>query len=726
MTKKKSKPSKSRDPYYLQELKSYKQPIPSREFIIEVLTKLRRPASLTDIIQGLGTQSPSLHSAVGNRVRAMLRDQQLVLDKHGKYCLNPESLLVNARVHISRNQTVALIPDDESLRKQYIIVNNKQSQSLMHGDQVKARFCPNEDESKTIGVIVEISKRKQTHVVGRLRPLRKQWAIETMTPLVSGVIICDAPETKQLSGTFVKAKIEQYPEPYSACHVKIEAPLGELDSPTLGKDMMINSSQLPGEFNHHALDDADKINHKGIAVEENRVDLRDHQFITIDGHDARDFDDAIHVEADGDDWLLSVAISDVSHYIEVDSALDHAAYLRATSVYLPNAVLPMLPPVLSDGLCSLCPDVDRLVKVIKIRLSHTGDVKTYDLSKAVIRSKARLTYQDAQQIIHGNQEAATWLTELLRNAYRLYQLLDHKRQHRGALEIELPFTQLIFDEHEKIKSIKRGTRLESHKLIEEFMLLANQSVADYLLNHKQPALFRNHNKPDQLKLQRLGQFLSLAGVDATIAKTGDFPTKKLQQVIKACTATEHSEIYIPLVLSTLAQACYEPHNKGHYGLAFDKYCHFTSPIRRYPDLIVHRAIDCILDKGVRDRAITPKGISIAEAAKHCSSAERTADEAQKKATQWLKCYYMQDKVGQVYDATITGVKSFGMFAAIDAFFIDGLIHVSTLDSYYRYDEARYELVDDKSHRAYRIGQSIRVKVKRVEVLEQIIDLEIVR
>ena len=454
MTKKKSMPSKSKDPYYSQELKSYQQPIPSREFIIEVLSKLRRPASLTDIIQRLEIQAPSLHSAVENRVRAMLRDQQLLINKHGKYRLNPESLLIIARVHISRNQTVVLIPDDESLRKQYIIVNSKQSQTLMHGDQVKARFCPNEDECKTTGVIVEITKRMQTHVVGRLRPLRKQWAIETMTPLVSGLIICDAPENGEMSGTFVKTKIVQYPEPFSACRVTIETQLGELDSPTLVKDMMINSYQLPGAFNHVALDDANKINQKGIRVDKSRLDLRDHQFITIDGHDARDFDDAIHVEADGEDWLLSVAISDVSHYIEVDSALDHAAYLRATSVYLPNAVLPMLPPVLSDGLCSLCPDVDRLVKVIKIRLSNSGDVKTYDLAKAVIRSKARLTYQDAQQIIHGNQDAPPWLTHLLNDAYSVYMLLDRKRQLRGALEIELPFTQLIFDEQEKIKSIR--------------------------------------------------------------------------------------------------------------------------------------------------------------------------------------------------------------------------------------------------------------------------------
>ena len=367
--------------------------------------------------------------------------------------------------------------------------------------------------------------------------------------------------------------------------------------------VMVNHYDLPGAFSSQEQQAAKTIDQAGIQIDSYRQDWRDREFITIDGEDARDFDDAIHVEKMNESgWRLTVAISDVSHYIKADSVLDKAAFSRATSVYLPNTVLPMLPAVLSDGLCSLCPNVDRLVKAIEIELDDKGQVKGYAIHHAVINSKARLTYQNAHRIIHGEEKAPKWLSTCLNNAFALYQHLDKQRKQRGALEIELPFSHLIFDQHNKIKAIKQGTRLDTHKLIEEFMLIANEHVADYLLRHKASTLFRNHNKPDQLRLEMLGQFLSHAGVEVASACSKPLVTKQLQ-VIHA-TQTQQGNIYVPLILSALAQACYEPKNKG-YGLAYKS----TATLHPQLDgtLIVHRSLDhLLLDKQDKKENLLPK------------------------------------------------------------------------------------------------------------------------
>lgn len=729
MPRKKSGPNK-KDPYHTQEKAQYTHPIPSREFIIGLLLDSKKSLSLKQVTEALDIDRQESKRAVEKRLQAMQRDEQLRQDKQGRFMVVPNSTCVHARVHINRNQIATAVPEDLNYRSQYIVINHKQARTVMHNDRVIVRFTPNDNKKRTIGVLVEHLERAQTQIVGRLRHFNQMWAIETMTRLVTGHIVCNVPNKDFKPGVFVKAKITEYPTTHQPCHAVISEQIGKLDSPTLVRDMMVNTYDLPGAFSPHEQQEAKAIDQSGIQIEPYRLDWRNRHFVTIDGEDARDFDDAILVEKkSGSGWVLTVAISDVSHYIQADSILDKAAYSRSTSVYLPNTVLPMLPPVLSDGLCSLCPNVDRLVKAIQIELSDTGNVTDYTIHHAVICSKARLSYKSAHRIIHGDEQAPEWLATCLENAHDLYQQLDKQRKQRGALEIELPFSHLIFDEQNKIKTIQQGTRLDTHKLIEEFMLIANEHIAEYLLKHKASALYRNHNKPDQLKLQSLGQFLSHAGIDTTHTKLNssqELATKQLQKVISACMATHQGDIYVPLILSALAQACYEPDNKGHYGLAYKNYCHFTSPIRRYPDLIVHRALDhLLLDNQLNNKTLLPRGVTITSAGKHCSSMERIADEAQKKATQWLKCYFMLDKVGQTFDATITSIRGFGLFASIEPYGVDGLIHISTLNSYYRFDESRLTLTDDQCHRSYSIGQKIKVRLQDVDVLEQNIDLEII-
>jgi ribonuclease R len=725
MPRKKSGSNK-KDPYHIREKTHYANPIPSREFIITLLLESKKPKSLNQIIEALDIEEQESKRAVEKRLQAMLRDDQLQQDKHKKYRVMPNSTRVSGRVHISRNQVATVVPEDSSYQSQYIVINHKQARTVMHNDQVVVRFTPNDHNKRTIGVLVEHLERAQTQIVGRLRHLNQLWAIETMTPLVTGHIVCDVSNKEFKPGVFVKAKITDYPTAHQSCHALITEQIGKLDSPTLVRDMMVNTYDLPGAFSAQEQQEAKAIDQTGIQIEPYRLDWRDRHFITIDGEDARDFDDAILVEKINEtEYVLTVAISDVSHYIQADSILDKAAYTRSTSVYLPNTVLPMIPSVLSDGLCSLCPNVDRLVKAIEIKLTGSGDVIDYTIHHAVICSKARLSYKSAHRIIHGDERAPQWLTSCLEHAHNLYQQLDKQRKQRGALEIELPFSHLIFDDQNKIKTIQQGTRLDTHKIIEEFMLIANEHVAEYLLKHKASALFRNHNKPDQLKLQMLGQFLSHAGIEVGLTSDKVLATKQLQKVIGACMATHQGNIYVPLILSALAQACYEPDNKGHYGLAYKNYCHFTSPIRRYPDLIVHRALDHLLHEQLDNKSLLPRGVTITSAGKHCSSMERIADEAQKKATQWLKCHFMLDKVGQTFDATITSIRSFGLFACIEPYGVDGLIHISTLNSYFRFDESRLMLTDDQCRRSYAIGQKIKVRLQDVDVLEQNIDLEIV-
>ena len=725
--KKSSKKNGPKDPYFAQEQAQYDSPIPSREFIITTLKSEGSALTPDQICQKLQQKSTEEKAAVKKRLQAMHRDHQLIKTSRGGYKFNPKNILIEAKVEISRNQTVNLVTVNRNNTDQYITLNSRQAQSVMQGDIVLVRFTNNPKERRQTAVLVEMTKRANKSIVGQLGLINQRWVIQTMQPLCTGLIKCEVGHEAFKSGDFVKAEIIEYPTKNRACRVRVIEKLGELDSPDIVRDVMINTYHLPGEFSQEAIEEAKAINDIGVTFGNEREDWREKSFITIDGDDARDFDDAISVRKVDNGWELIVAISDVSHYIKTDTHLDHEAYDRATSVYLPNVVLPMLPSVLSDGLCSLCPHVDRLVKAVNIHLTENGSVKSYQFHKAVICSKARVTYRQAQKIIDQKAGEPEWLCSLLADAYDLYRQLDQKRKKRGALEIDLPFTQLIFDKKNKIQSIKLGRRSESHKIIEEFMLLANELTAEWLLSQKQQALFRNHNQPDSERVNSLNNFLKSMGISIKIQKDHKVATREIQSVIHALSQREHGEIYVPMVLSVLAQACYEEKNKGHFGLAYGHYCHFTSPIRRYPDLIVHRALDDLLmkDKDHQKKRMIPEAVSMLQAGRHCSAAERIADEAQKKSTQWLKCYFMKDKVGNSYEATISSIRSFGIFITINQYYIDGLVHITTLNGYYRYDESKITLTRETDGQKYRLGQQVSVRIKKVNVLEQTIDLEII-
>lgn len=696
--------------------------MPSREQIYGLVRNEKNAVTRQAVVQQLAVD-PDLAYAVERRIQAMIRDGQLQERGPNKRLTAVKSRCIKATVSFSKNATAYLDTTDRLSAEYSLHASSKQAMQLMQGDVVMVRAFVEKTLKKVPVIIIEIDKRAHQQVVGQLRLVAGHQRIETLGVICSGRIEVAVGKSVLKPGDFVTATIVQYPTVRVPMRVEVDEVLGDMEDPRLITRVMQSLYHLPDCFSDEAMREAEKIDAKGVQIDASRVDDRERKFFTIDGADARDFDDAICVEASEDGWRVSVAISDVSHYIKPGTALDKAAYQRATSVYLPNSVLPMLPSILSDGLCSLNPLVDRLVKCVTIQLSLQGEVKSYAFTKSVIRSQARLTYDGANEILEGRLGAEVWLESSLQEALQVYRVLAKKRARRGALEIELPYASLRFNKQNRLVGIIKERRLVTHKIIEEFMLLANETTAGYLLRKKEPAVYRNHDKPDIEKITKISHLLQLDGHLGAIKSAKDLTPKRVQAVIHELMKREQGEIYIPLVLSTLAQACYEETNKGHFGLSYRHYTHFTSPIRRYPDLIVHRSLDRLICGGNEDeQAILAKGVTLKAAALHTSIQERNADEAQKKSLLWLKAYFMQDKIGRCYEGVITGVRSFGLFVCIDEYCIDGLCHISTLDSYYRYDEEGMMLISDCGGVCYRMGQRVKIKVTRVDCLQQQIDV----
>ena len=689
----------------------------SRADIFTLLSRQAKPVRLNKLLALLHCSELSMH-AMQRRLQAMVRDGQLHVDAANRYRVTKNSQVVTATVTVHRNLSLSFTALDRKIDLSGVSVGHKQARRLMQHDRVCLRYFPGKHQCID-AIIVAIEQRAQATIVGQVHARDDGYVLESITPCTPSLLRLVGGGFQYEPDLFVKATVIDYPTDRVPATVQVAEVLGSLDSPDIIQSVMLNAYSLPFDFSEAALQAADAIDAQGIVLDKQRVDWRDKHFITIDGADAKDFDDAICIETMSDAWRVYVAISDVSHYIKAGSVLDEAAYLRATSVYMPNSVIPMLPSVLSDGLCSLCPDVDRLVKGVEIILSRRGKVMEYRFHRAVICSKRRLTYTQAHAIIQGKQSTDAWLAAMLAEAHAVYQLLEAKRHKRGALAIELPFAHYVYNQDNRIQSIQRQTRLLTHKIIEELMLLANELTAAFMLKSKRPTLYRNHDSPDVTRFKTLRPFLLAHGIAVDAEALEDLQPHTVQYVLDALAGLPHGENYVPLVLSTLAQACYEPKNKGHFGLAYGHYCHFTSPIRRYPDLLVHRALDqCLLaDAG----PILAQGITMRDAGEHCSKAERTADEAQKRSLQWLKCYFLRDKVGQSFQGTIVAVRNFGFFVNLADFMIDGLVHVSTLNDYYAYDDQSMSLVSRDRSVSYRIGQSVHICVQQVNVLTQTID-----
>ncbi|WP_153717915.1 ribonuclease R [Eikenella corrodens] len=705
------------DPYLQRETQRYEHPLPSREWITEMLEDRGVPLkteSLAILLDIAEHEMPFFE----RRLTAMARDGQILINRRGMVCAAEKLALVKCRVEAHKDGfgfAVPLTPDGQG----DFVLPARQMRGLMHGDTVTVRPAGTDRRGRREGQVLDVIERAQKTVVGRLMIER---GIAMLSPedsrLPDSILLEPDSVGKAKPGQVVVAQIDAYPDAHRPAVASVVEVLGNYADSGMEIEIAVRQHHLPHQFSTACEKAAAKIPSAVRKTDlKGREDLRDLPLVTIDGESSRDFDDAVYAEKQGRNFRLVVAIADVSHYVKPQDAIDADALDRATSVYFPRRVIPMLPESLSNGICSLNPDVDRLCMVCDMVFTYAGNLKSYRFYPAVMRSQARLTYTQVWDWIENGSDNP--LKPHIDTLYKLYQILLKKRHQRGAMEFETTETEMIFDKQGKIKRIVPVVRNEAHRLIEECMLAANVCAAEFLLKHQHPALFRNHSGPTPEKLATLREQLGLLGL--TLGG-GDKPTPLDYAALFAQTAERPDrELIQVMLLRSMQQAMYEPDNSGHFGLAYPAYTHFTSPIRRYPDLLVHRAIKAVLSGSRYNPAENWSALGI-----HSSQCERRADEASRDVENWLKTYYMQDKVGEVFSGTVSGMAGFGLFVTLDDIHIEGLVHISELgEDYFNYRAEIMSIEGERSGLRFSMGDKVVVQVARADLDTRKIDLMLI-
>ncbi len=644
--------------------------------------------------------------------------------------------------------------------------------AVLHRDRVRARIVRHDRKGRPEGRVTEIIERPPQPIIGRLLQESGIWLVAPEDKRYGQDVLIPKTGTGNAKiGQVVVVQLTEPPSLYGQPVGRVQEVLGEVDDPGMEIEIAVRKYSVPHEFSEACLGEARLLpDHVRPADKKGRVDLTDIALVTIDGEDARDFDDAVYCESAKvgrgknaeNGWRLLVAIADVSHYVKTGSAIDIDAYDRATSVYFPRRVIPMLPEKLSNGLCSLKPDVERMCMVCDMLVTAKGEVHAYQFYPAVMHSHARFTYTEVAAILANTRgpEASKRKerVEDLLNLHDVYRALLQERNVRGAVDFETTETQIVCDDNGRIEKIIPRTRNDAHKLIEEAMLAANVCSADFILRSKHLGLYRVHEGPTPEKKDTLRQYLKTLGLNMTISEE---PVPGEFQAIAAATKDRPDAQQIhTMLLRSMSQAIYTPVNSGHFGLAFEAYTHFTSPIRRYPDLLVHRVIRAILGKTkyhlpklplpgeaheklkkrlaaraalkvaaptMKPKKASPEQLEWEAAGIHCSANERRADEASKDVEAWLKCKYMREHLGEEYAGTVSSCTSFGLFVTLDAMYVEGLIHITELGGeYFKFDEIRQELRGERTGIRYAIGTRVRVQVSRVDLDGRKIDFRLVR
>jgi len=714
------------DPYADREAANYENPIPSREFILKVLAEVGQPIKRKHIASLLDITSEEGKDALRRRLRAMERDGQIICNRRSGYGLIDKMDLVCGKVTAHPDGFGFLIADDGS---DDLFINARQMRSVFHGDRILVNVTGIDRRGRREAAVVEVLQRNTQRVVGRYWNHDGVGILQAENPRIThDIIIADKHHANAVHGQIVVVEIIQQPEAKKQPMGRVVEILGEHMAPGMEIDVAIRKHELPYQWPR-----AVKKEVKGYSTEidpadiKGREDLRHLPFVTIDGADARDFDDAVYCEKKGQGWRLWVAIADVAHYVKRGSALDQEALLRGNSVYFPEQVIPMLPEILSNGLCSLNPHVDRLAMVCEMNITAKGSITKYRFCNAVFQSHARLIYDDVATALEahhaGNSSAISGpikerMPQLLA-LEDLFKVLFEARIKRGAIEFHSTETVIRFDEQRKIAAIEPLQRNDAHRLIEECMIAANISAAKFIDEHEQPSLYRIHEPPKTEKLQDLRAFLSELGLQLG---GGNKPQPRhYAQLLESVQDRMDVQLIQTVMLRSLNQAIYHPDNQGHFGLALTHYTHFTSPIRRYPDLLVHRVIKSLLAAGRVKLPLYGESevVSIGE---QCSHSERRADEATRDVVDWLKCEFMMDKVGEEYSGIVTGVTSFGLFVALQGIYVEGLVHVTSLNNdYYHFDPIKHCLIGDRTRKRYRLGDVVDVVVARVDLDEKQID-----
>jgi ribonuclease R len=742
----------SLDPEAAREAEKYENPIPSRELIIQHLSERGSPASREQLEEEFGLSSEDDIEALRRRLRAMERDGQLIYTRRGAYAPVDKLDLVCGRVSGHRDGFGFLIPDDHS---DDLFLSPAQMRLVFDGDRCLARVAGLDRRGRREGAIVEVISRAHETIVGRYQEESGIGFVMADNPKIQQeVLVTPGRSMDAKPGQFVEIKITHWPTQRFQPQGDVVEVIGNYMAPGMEIDVALRSFDIPHVWPDAVKREASKLKPE---VEEKdkqkRVDLRHLPFVTIDGEDARDFDDAVYCEKLSGWKLFSggfrlyVAIADVSHYVKVGSALDQEAEVRGTSVYFPERVVPMLPEELSNGLCSLNPHVDRLAMVCEITLSKSGKMTDYQFYEAVIHSHARLTYNKVSSMLEqpSSAEGKRLIGEYaevlphLKQLYALYKVLLKARHTRGAIDFETQETRIIFGAERKISAIKPTERNDAHKLIEECMLCANVATARFLQDHDIPGLYRVHDGPPLERQEKLRAFLGELGLTLHKGKEGPTP-KDYQALLERIQDRPDFHVIQTVMLRSLSQAVYSPDNNGHFGLNYEAYAHFTSPIRRYPDLLIHRAIRSVIrsrrdTSHVRREGATsmPKAriypydyAALEQLGEQCSMTERRADEATRDVVNWLKCEFMKDRVGESFPGVITAVTGFGLFVELTDIYVEGLVHVTAMPGdYYHFDPLHHRLSGERSGRSFRLGDSVEVRVMRVDLDERKIDFELI-
>ena len=685
--------------------------LPSRAAILEALRDAGVPLTAPELVRALAVDRRA-QEAFHGRLAAMQRDGELLQNRKGELCVVAKLDLVTGVIQGHPDGFGFLVAEDGSPD---VFLGPREMHKALHGDRVTVRRTGVDRRGRPEGEIIDVLERANRSIVGRLYEEHGiAFVVAENRRINQDLLVPPGERGKAKPGDVVVVEIVEQPSSQREAIARVVEVLGSYTDPGMEIEIALRKHDLPHEFSLAARKAAGKLPREvRDADRQGRVDLTGLPLVTIDGETARDFDDAVYCERKGRGYRLLVAIADVAHYVRDGDPLDRDARERGTSVYFPRRVIPMLPEALSNELCSLKPDVDRLCMVCEMEVSSEGAIRSHKFYPAVMHSRARLTYTEVWQWLTDPASAPPARRDLvphLKHLYALYGVLKAAREARGAIDFDTVEVALEFDIDGKIVRIDPVVRNDAHRLIEECMLAANVCTAEFLAANGHPALYRVHEGPTPEKLGALRDFLgscalSLPGGDDPTA--GDYAALLLRIKDRPDYALLQT-----VLLRSLQQARYRPDNVGHFGLSYAAYAHFTSPIRRYPDLVVHRAIKAVL-AGTRYQ---PSGGSWAELGVHCSTTERRADDAARDVTNWLKCYFMQDRVGETFEGTISGVTSFGLFVTLDRLYIDGLVHVTELGrDYFHFDAGRHAMIGERSGRVFQLAGRVRVTVARVDL-----------
>ncbi len=709
------------DPEAALESQRYDNPIPSRTLISTLIEQSEHGLSYEDLAEHFHLEDADSLEALRRRLVAMIRDGQLLrIGQYYQIC--DEDQEFDAVVEINaRGQGFAVIEGQDDF-----LLTERELRLVFDGDRIRVRPASQDRRGRTQGFIIEVLKHQVEQLIGELCEYEGEFYVQPTAPNNHQPITLEKELIAHAGlkvGDAVRVAIDDYPtrDEFATAHI-VQSMAGQADTEIIIPATILEYG-LPYEFPQAVLDEANHFQEPSAAECKDRVDLRDLALVTIDGEDARDFDDAVYAEKrPGGGYRVIIAIADVSHYVRVGKPLDDEAQQRGTSVYFPHYVLPMLPEALSNGLCSLNPDIDRLCMVCELNLSRLGRVTQYQFYPAVMHSQARLTYTQVADYLAGDTQALPdnrAVHKSVNTLFQLYQTLLGLRAERHAMEFETVETYMTFDDKGAITQILPRTRNDAHRLIEECMLLANVAAADFALKNDIPMLYRVHEPPEFSRIQKVRDYVKLLGLSFP-----EQPTQAdYQHIINATKDRFDATSIHAVLLRSMMQAYYTPKNAGHYGLAYDAYTHFTSPIRRYPDLLLHRAIKAKLNNAaypLQDAALDAAG-------EHYSQTERRADEASRDVTSWLKCHYMQQHIGAEFNGVITAVTDFGLFVTLSDLYVDGMLHISQLgDDYFVFDASLQRLSGQHQGQVFALGDQVQIKVAAVNLEDRKIDFVLVK